>query len=518
MSLSVRGVLAGTILVPMGLFLAGCQSTPTDGGRLARADLEGGAPVADIRAHLVQGAYTARQLTQAALDRIRVRDGALHAVIAVNPDALAAADAVDAAAKAGRPLGPLAGIPILVKDNVETRDPVATTAGSLALAANVTGRDAPLVARLRAAGAIILGKANLSEWANIRSDQAASGWSAVGGLTASPVDPARSACGSSSGSAVGVAAGYAPLAVGTETDGSVTCPASMTGIVGLKPTLGLVSRTHVVPISHSQDTAGPMGRTVADVALMLGAMAGTDPADIATAEADTRRTDYAAGLAGASLQGVRIGVLRDFDGEPKTTALFNQALATLARAGAILVEVGKARVDGLGADEGLVLMTEFKADLNAYLATTPPMVRTRTLADLIAFNQANAAAEMPYFGQESFERAQATAGLTDPAYQAAAQRVHAIAAHRLDTLLQANQVAFLVSPTYGPAWLSDLIYGDRYEGPSAAQLPAVSGYPHLTVPMGGVQGMPVGLSFIGPRWSDAALLQAGHAFERARRQ
>ncbi len=340
----------------------------------------------------------------------------------------------------------------------------------------------------------------------------------MGGLTANAHDPARTACGSSSGSGAAVAAYLAPLAVGTETDGSVTCPSSMNGLVGLKPTVGLVSRTYVVPISHSQDTPGPMGHSVADVAIMLGVMAGSDPADTATAESNAHKTDYTAGLAGYSLKGVRIGVLRDISNDAKTNLVFEHALKTLTDQGAVLVDIKDSSVKGLGDAEMTVMMTELKADLNAYLASTPAAVKARTLADIIAFNKANAAQEMPYFGQELFEQAETTKGLSDPAYIKAAAFAKTASAARIDGLLAANQVTVLVAPTYGPAWLSDLIYGDQYNGPSATQLPATSGYPHLTVPMGNIQGLPVGLSFIGPKWSDALLLQTGYAFEQARRK
>ncbi len=437
----------------------------------------------------------------------------LNAVIAINPDWRTQARALDAE----RPRSPLHGRAILIKDNIETKDRMATTAGSLALAANITSRDAPLVARLRAGGALILGKTNLSEWANIRSSRAMSGWSAVGGVVRNPYALDRTACGSSSGSGAAVAAGLAWAAIGTETDGSVVCPASINGIVGLKPTVGLVSRTHVVPISHSQDTPGPMTRTVRDAALVLGGMAGSDPADAATVGADARKTDYAAALTG-SITGVRIGVLRGaVGGNPGVIAAFEVALAKLKAAGVVLIDIAKVDAPkGLGEAEGTVLYTELKADLNAYLASTPPIVKTRTLADLIAFNTVNAAREMPFFGQETFIKAQGMKGLDDPDYLKALATSRDGARATLTRLLSENKVAMLVAPTYGPAWLSDPVHGDQYEGPSASGLPAMSGYPHLTVPMGQVMGLPVGLSFIGPAWSEAVLLNAGDAYERVR--
>jgi len=452
-------------------------------------------------------AYVARI---AKIDRAGPR---LNSVIVVNPDWRVQARALDRQALRG----PLHGKAMLIKDNIETADRMATTAGSLALAGNVSGRDAPLIARLRAGGALILGKTNLSEWANIRSNRSMSGWSAVGGIVRNPYALDRTSCGSSSGSGAAVAAGLAWAAIGTETDGSVVCPASINGVVGLKPTVGLVSRTHVVPISHSQDTPGPMARTVRDAALVLGAIAGSDPADQATREADRRKTDYAAALTG-NISGIRIGVLRGAIGaNPATIAIFDAALARLKDAGAVLVEIEKIDAPkGLGDAEGTVLYTELKADLNAYLATTPTSVKARTLAEVIAFNIAHAAHEMPFFGQETFVAADKTKGLDDPAYLKALALSRDGARATLTRLMTDNTVAMLVAPTYGPAWLTDPVHGDQYEGPSASWLPAMSGYPHLTVPMGQVMGLPVGLSFIGPAWSEAALLNAGDAYERLR--
>lgn len=471
--------------------------------------------IPELQAAMARGDFSAEDLTRAAIARIKALDGKLHSVIAINPDAIAQARAADASRKAGKASGPMAGIPVLVKDNVETKDPMATTAGSLALKDNLTGRDSPSVANLRAGGAVILGKTNLSEWANIRSTHSMSGWSAVGGLVANPYDPTRTACGSSSGSGASIAASFAPVAIGTETDGSVTCPSAMNGLAGLKPTVGLVSRTHVVPISHTQDTPGPMGRSITDIAALLTIMAGSDPADKATAEADAKKTDYVAALKEASLKGVRIGVLRDkMGGEPKTVAVFEEAVMSLEAAGAVLVDIKDSSTPGLDDAEFTVLTYELKANLNAYLAATPPAVKTRTLADVIAFNAAYASEEMPYFRQEIFEMAEAKNGLDAPEYIAALAKSQAMSTTRLDGLFRDHDVRFLVAPTYAVAWKSDAIYGDVYNGPSATQLPATSCYPHLTVPMGFVQSMPVGLSFIGMKWSDADLLKAGYVFEQ----
>ncbi len=455
---------------------------------------------------------------------IRAKDHAgpnLKSVVVLNPRALAQAEARDEAVRDPSGQAPLSGIPILIKDNIETADPMATTAGSLALKDNVTGRDAPLVKRLRDAGAVILGKTNLSEWANFRSTHASSGWSAIGGQTLNPYDLRRSPCGSSAGSAAAVAAGFAPAAIGTETDGSITCPAAANGLVGLKPTVGLVSRTFIVPISASQDTAGPITLTVRDAAILLGVIAGGDLADPATREADAHKSDYAASLDAGSLKGARIGVMRFAAGfHPQTDAVFETALSSLRAAGAMLVEIkedpGGKRLDDA---EQVVLATEFKAGVNSYLgSTSPARVKTRNLADLIAFDRAHAAEEMAFFGQDMFEASEGTKGLSDPAYLAALASERRMAgAEGIDRMLARNDVVALVAPTLGPAWVIDEVLGDHALSGDAGQLAAVAGYPHLTVPMGQVSGLPVGLSFIGPAWSEARLLSLGYAFEQASR-
>jgi amidase len=471
----------------------------------------------DLVSQLSSGKVTSEALVRAYLARIAAMDRAgpaLHAVIALNPDALAQAKALDAERKAGRLRGPLHGLPILVKDNIETKDAMPTTAGSLALKDNVTGRDAPMIARLRAAGAIILGKTNLSEWANIRSNSSMSGWSAVGGLVRNPYALDRSACGSSSGTGAGIAASFAAIGIGTETDGSVVCPSSMNGLVGLKPTVGLVSRTHIVPISHSQDTAGPMGRSVRDVAILFSAMVGSDPADPATKGADAAIRDYATTLSPDALKGVRLGVLRP-EMPPALAERYNAALALLKGAGAELVEIKAPKLEGLGDAESSVLHYELKADLNAYLASTDPAkVKTRTLTDVIAFNKSDKR-ELGLFDQDTFEAADKLGPLTDPDYLAARAKSLALAKVGIDTMLSANNVAALVEPTYGLTWLSDSVSGDYFSGPSASELPAVSGYPHLTVPMGLAKGLPAGISFIGTANSDGDLLRYGYAFEQA---
>ena len=450
--------------------------------------------------------------TRAALERIARVDPSLHSIIAVDPTAIDQAKRVDAS----NLRGPLAGQPVLIKDNIEAAGPLPTTAGSLALTNNVTNRDAPLVARLRAAGAIILGKTNLSEWANIRSTHSISGWSAVGGQTHNPWALDRNACGSSSGSGAAVAAGLVRFAIGTETDGSVTCPSSINGIVGLKPTVGLVSRTHIVPISHSQDTAGPMAASVREAAELLTVIAGSDPADPATRDADKHKRDYAAALDASSLKSKRIGVLR-FASTSQLDPTLNTALAILKQQGAILVDIKKFDDKLIGKNEGLVLDTELKADIAKYLHSSPAAIRPRTLADLIAFDNVHQRQEMGLFGQEQFERAEKTKGLNDPAYKKArATSFQAAGPNGIDKLLRDNHVVALVGPTVSPAWKIDAANGDQFGGGGAGSLPAVAGYPHLTVPMGLIKGLPVGLSFIGPKWSEALLLNLGYAYEQAR--
>jgi len=475
----------------------------------------------DISAALAAGRVSSEALVRAYLKRIDDIDRsgpALHSVISLNPHAMADARKADADRKAGRIVGPLQGVPVLIKDNIESADGTATTAGSLALAGNVTNRDAPVVKRLTDAGAIILGKTNLSEWANIRSARSISGWSGVGGLVKNPNVLNRNACGSSSGTGAAIAASLAAVGVGTETDGSVTCPSAVNGIVGIKPTLGLVSRTHIVPISHSQDTAGPMGRSVADVALLLTAMAGSDPKDPSTKPADAHRRDYLAALQGASLKGKRIGVLRyAADVQPAELAIFEQSLAALRAAGATVVEIkGYKPPAAMGAQEFKVLMVELKADLNAYLATTDAAkVKSRTLADLIAFNAATPR-EMALFGQDEFELAQATKGLKDPAYlKARADSLRMAGKEGIDRLLSTYKLDALTAPTTVPAWVSDAADGDHVEGEGATSLAAIAGYPHVTLPMGYVKQLPVAISFIGRAWDDAKVLQIAYAFEQA---
>lgn len=501
--------------------LAALMMPATGRAQAAPPPFEGDISVMQER--MAAGTLTSEALVRDYLARIAAIDDAgpmLNAVIASFPDALEQARAMDAERAAGRVRGPLHGIPVLIKDNIEAAGPLPTTAGSLALADNVTGRDAPLVARLRAAGAIILGKTNLSEWANIRSSESTSGWSAIGGITRNPHDLSRTACGSSSGSGAAMAAGLAAATIGTETDGSIVCPSGTNGIVGFKPTVGLVSRTHIVPISVSQDTAGPMTQSVRDAAIMLDAIAGSDPADAATREADARRSpSYAAALAGEGLRGVRIGVMRDRLGNrADIRALFDTAVETLRAQGAVIVDIADTRsgFERLGEMEGEILFTELKAEMARYLSGRPGEAGPQTLADLIAFNRATPA-EMRWFGQELFELAESKPADDDQTFVATRTAARQLAGpDGIDRLRREHGVDLLLGISNGPAWSIDLINGDNFAGPSASQLPAVAGYPHLTVPMGMIEGLPIGLSFIGTAWDDARVLAAGHAYELAR--
>jgi amidase len=462
-----------------------------------------------------QIAPSAEAATKAAMERVKEIDRKIHAVIALDPTALDQARAID---RRGGSHGLLYGYAILLKDNIEADGPLPTTAGSVALLDNVTHRDAPLVKRLREGGAVILGKTNLSEWANARSSASISGWSAVGGQTRSPYALDRNPCGSSSGSAAAVAAGEVDVAIGTETDGSITCPAAVNGVVGLKPTVGLVSRGRIVPISHSQDTAGPIAVDVATAARVLAAMAGSDPDDPATKDANAHISDYLAALKPDALKGARIGVMRFSTGwSAGTDKVFETALAVLKAQGAILIDITDLKDrDKIGDAETLVLNTELKVDLNTYLATTPAAVKSRTLADVIAFNTAHAERELALFGQETFVKAEATKGLADLAYVAArATSLRIAGPDGIDAMIAKDHLDALVGPTMPPAWKIDAANGDQIGGGGAGGLAAVAGYPHLTVPMGSVMGLPVGLSIIGPAWSEARILGFGFAYEQA---
>ncbi len=476
--------------------------------------------VAQLEARMRAGTLTAVQLTRLYLSRIAALDKSgpkLNSVIELNPDALREARKIDAERRAGKPLGPLAGIPVLLKDNVDTGDSMMTTAGSLALVGAPASKDAFLVAKLRAAGMVILGKTNLSEWANYRSGHSTSGWSGRGGLTRNPYVLGRSACGSSSGSAVAVSAGLTAVAVGTETDGSLVCPGGTNGIVAIKPTLGLVSRTGIVPISHNQDTAGPMARTVADAASLLTVMAGSDPADPATKHANLHMVDYTKYLIPGALKGKRIGVVRSFaEGNPEVQRVLDEAVAALRKAGATVIDpVTIPHVDDFGKDENIVLSYDFKHDLNAYLATRRGLP-VRTLAGVIAFNEAHAAQEMPWFGQSLMIASEKRGPLTDPAYRHALANEKRLAGPEgIDAALRANHLDALMAPTNGPAWKVDLVNGDAGDTVSSSSPAAVAGYPDITVPAGFVHGLPIGVSFFAGRWSEPTLIEIAYGFEQA---
>lgn len=479
------------------------------------------ATVETLQDGMRSGRWTARSLAELYLARIDAIDRAgptINSVIERNPDALRIAEERDAERKAGRVRGPLHGIPVLIKDNIDTADRMRTSAGSLALAESIAPRDAFIVQRLREAGAVLLGKTNLSEWANFRSTHSTSGWSGRGGQTKNPYVLDRNPCGSSSGTGASISANLAAVGVGTETDGSIVCPSSACGLVGIKPTLGLVSRSGIIPIAHSQDTAGPMARTVADAAALLAALSGVDARDPATAEARGRTTpSYAGMLDPGKLRGVRIGVARNFFGfSDAVDRVMEEAIAAMQSAGATIIDPANIVTAGKFDDaETDVLHFEFKADLNAYLASLGPRAPHKDLAALIAFNEANREREMPYFGQELFIRSQAKGPLTTPAYKTArAKCVRMSRAEGIDATLAKHRVTALIAPTGGPAWPTDLLNGDHFTGGSSTPA-AVAGYPSITVPAGYVHGLPVGISFIGAQWSDATLIGLAYAFEQA---
>ena len=478
--------------------------------------------IAQLQDGMKAGRLTSRAITQAYLDRIAALDRqgpSLRAVLETNPDALTIADGLDAERRRGKVRGPLHGIPVIVKDNIDTHDKMQTTAGSLALEGNIAVRDAFIVERLRAAGAVVLAKANLSEWANFRSSRSSSGWSGRGRQCRNPYVLDRTPSGSSSGSAVSVSANLCAVAIGTETDGSITSPANACGIVGLKPTVGLVSRAGIIPIAHSQDTAGPMSRSVADAAALLTAIAGVDPRDPATADAQGHvAKDYTAFLDPNGLKGARIGVQARTGNNPIVDQVLEQAIAVLKAQGAEVVDPAPIETAGqLGTNERDVLQYVFKADLNAYLAAMPANVKVRTLADLIAWNAANEDREMPFFGQETFIASQARGPLTDQAYlDARAKCVELTRAKGIDATMDKNNLDAMLGPSGGIASLVDLAGGGGGGGgPGSSQFPAVSGYPHITVPAGFHYGLPLGVSFFGRAWSEPVLIRLAYAFEQA---
>jgi len=477
--------------------------------------------VAQLQAAMVSGKTSAQQLVRLYLARIATIDKAgpkLNSIIELNPDALAIAAALDAERKAKGPRGPLHGIPVLLKDNIATADRMQTTAGSLALVGAKPPRDAFLVARLREAGAVILGKTNLSEWANMRSTRSTSGWSARGGLTLNPYALDRNTSGSSSGSGASIAASLAAVAVGTETDGSITSPSSVASLVGIKPTVGLVSRAGVIPIAQSQDTAGPMARTVADAAVLLTAMAGSDARDPASALADQKKTDYTRFLDRDGLRGKRIGVVRSqlTASSDWVAALVESQLAVLTAQGATLVEVPEVPNAAKYADTELtVLLYELKAGMASYFADYGPNAPIQSLADVIAYNEKHPATEMPFFAQEHFVNAQAKGGLDSQEYRDALANNQRYAREEgIDLVMKEHRLDALVAPTCGPAWLTDFINGDA-SGGSFTSPAAVAGYPHITVPCGFMQGLPCGLSFVAGAWAEGPLIAMAYAYEQA---
>ncbi len=476
--------------------------------------------ITELHAGMVSGRWTSEELTGMYLERIREIDGQgppLRSVIETNPDALEIARERDREREGGQVRGCLHGIPILLKDNIATHDRMTTTAGSLALEGSVPPEDSWLAGKLREAGAILLGKANLSEWANYRSSRSSSGWSGRGGQCRNPYVLDRNPCGSSSGSGAAASANLCAGAVGTETNGSIVCPSSANGVVGIKPTVGLISRTRNIPISHTQDTAGPMARTVRDAALMLGCMTGVDTADPATAaSAGQAHTDYTPFLDPEGLKGARIGVATQYSrGHERVEALFAEALEVMRKAGATVVDIPEVEAwRQMGRPSGTVMRYEFKADLNAYLAGLGSAAPVKTLEEIIAFNETHAEREMPWFRQETFLASQEMGPLTDAAYaEALAEAMRLSRAEGIDRVMEEHTLDAIVAPTGSPAWTTDLINGDRFHMGSSSPA-AISGYPNITVPMGSFQELPVNISFWGRAWSEPALLRVAYAFEQ----
>jgi amidase len=509
-------VLAGAVrALPGGPGGAG----PASGSQVPGFELDE-ATITTLSEGMSSGRWTARGITEQYLARIAAVDRAgptLRSVLEINSEALAIADQLDAERRASGPRGVLHGIPVLVKDNLDTGDRMSTTAGSLALAGTRASRDSTVVANLRRAGAVLLGKTNLSEWANYRSTSSTSGWSGAGGLTRNPYVLDRSACGSSSGSGAAAAANLAAVTIGTETDGSITCPASICALAGIKPTVGLVSRAGIIPISATQDTAGPMCRTVTDAALVLEAIQGADPRDPATSRAPARTAgSYRDALRRGGLKGARLGVARRGFGLPSSVEpVLTEAIAALEALGAVILDPAEVpNAEKLGDPEIVVLDFEIKAGLADYLATRGQGTAVRTLADVIAFNSANREKEMPWFGQEIFERAQKRGPLTDPVYRTALATCRRLSRGLgLDALMARRRLDAIVAITAGPSWPIDLVNGDRYTG-GATSPAAVAGYPHVTVPAGWVHGLPIGLSFFGRAWSEAKLIGLAYDFEQ----
>jgi amidase len=477
--------------------------------------------IADLQQGMASGKFTARLLAErylARIDAVDKRGPAVNGVIEVNPDALSIADALDQEREQKGVRGPMHGIPVLIKDNIDTADRMMTTAGSLALLGSHPAKDSFVVQQLRAAGAVILGKTNLSEWANIRSSHSTSGWSGRGGLTKNPYALDRNPCGSSSGSGAAVTANLCAAAVGTETDGSVVCPASANGLVGIKPTLGLVSRSGIIPIAHSQDTAGPMTRTVRDAAILLGVLAGVDPRDSATATSQGKtQSDYTRFLDPNGLRGARLGVARKYCGfHDGVDKLMDDLLAEMKRQGAEIIDPADLPSHGKFDDtEFTVLLYELKTDLNAYLAGLGPAAPVHSLQEIIDFNDRNRDKEMPYFAQDIFLKAQAKGPLTDKQYLDALEANHRLSrTEGIDAVMDKFNLDAIVAPTAGPAWLTDLVNGD-HSGGGSSNAAAVAAYPDITVPAGFLSGLPVGISFFGRAWSEPTLLKIAYGFEQA---
>ncbi len=521
--------IAGGAAAALGTAACAPDAPQGAGGEGAASDAGGVPPfeldevtVAELQAAMESGERTARSITQLYLDRIAAIDGQgpeLRSVIETNPEALDIAGQLDEERQARGPRGPLHGIPVALKDNIDTHDRMTTTAGSLALEGSIPPQDSFIAQRLRDAGAIILAKLNLSEWAYFRGERATSGWSARGGQCRMPYALDRNPCGSSSGSGVAASANLSALTIGTETGGSIMCPSSTNGVVGIKPTVGLWSRSGVIPISHSQDTAGPMCRTVRDAAVLLGPVTGVDPRDAATAASEgNQHADYTQFLDAGGLQGARLGIARSFPGfSPEVLALFDGAVAAMAEAGAVLVDPANLP-NAAWNDEAplLVLEYEFKANLNAYLASLGPDAPVKTLAEVIEFNERNADLEMPHFGQQRLIASEARGPLTDQAYLDAVRAIQrGNREDGIDRLMDEHDLDAIVAPTRGLAWKTDHILGDSLGGGSSAGPAAIAGYPDITVPMGFVSGLPAGVSFFGRRWSEPVLLRIAYAYEQA---
>ncbi len=479
------------------------------------------ATVAQLQEAMRSGRLSARSITEMYLNRIQELDRrgpALRAMIDVNPDALEVAERLDEERREGQVRGPLHGIPVVLKDNIDTADRMTTTVGSLALEGSIAVRDSQVAARLREAGAVLLAKANLSEWANFRSTRSSSGWSGRGGQCRNPYDLSRNPCGSSSGSAVAVSANLAPLAIGTETNGSIVCPAGVCGVVGIKPTVGLVGRSGIIPISHTQDTAGPMARTVSDAALLLGALTGIDPLDSVTGGSRGRSyADYSSFLDRRGLKGTRIGVVRRFFGSHSAVQqTMERSLELLRREGSEVIDnVELPHRRRTGSAPLTLMLYEFKAGLNAYLSRLGPSAPVKTLQEIIAFNEEHRAVEMPYFGQELLIQAQEKGGLTDPEYLDALKKSLRMAREKgIDKAMDEHDLDALVAPTGGPAWKTDLLNGDPPGGGSSSPA-ARAGYPNITLPAGNLRGLPIGISFFGRAWSEPQLLQIAYAFEQS---